>query len=125
MAMAKKTTTDFEKKHGFVAPPRPHFEGTWAPYFMRVEATLTCKSCGGQINLSLKGDPTRLHPETIGRRVLRVAEERHDCPAINLELEIHKDRYYADLRRGMEKKHEADYKKSLTKDNDGKSTRKA
>lgn len=118
--MSKKHQTNFERKHGFAAPPRPHFEGTWAPYFMKVEAKLTCKTCGGEINLTLKGDPWKCGKEQIGKRVLAVAERKHECAGVNAELEAHLDKYYGDLRRGMEKKHEADHKGVH-----GKSTAKA
>ncbi len=76
---------------------------------MRVEARLQCKSCGTHLNLTLKGDPTRLSEKVIGARVLRVAEARHDCPAVQDEMTAHLDKYFSDLRRGMEKKREADY----------------
>lgn len=79
---------------------------------MRVEAHLECKSCGAKINLTLKGDPTRLSEKAIDSRVLRVATARHDCPAVRDELGAHLDKYFSDLRRGMEKKREAEYQRS-------------
>lgn len=86
---------------------------------MRVEARLTCKSCGATVMVTLRGDNTKMSPAAIGQRVLAVAQGKHDCPAVLAELEAHPERYYSDLRRGMEKKHEVDHLRSL-KGNDGK-----
>ncbi|MCK9598178.1 MAG: hypothetical protein M0R06_03995 [Sphaerochaeta sp.] len=110
--MGKRAQTKFERKHGVAEAPKPFFEGTWAPYFMRVEATLTCKLCGTQINLSLKGDPFKCSKAQIGKRIISVAERKHECPAVNAELEAHLDKYFADVKRGMEKKQEADYRRT-------------
>jgi hypothetical protein len=121
--MGKKATTDFEKKHGFAAPLKAHLEGHWEAFFMRVEATLTCKDCGATLHLSLKGAPTKLSERQIGQRVLAVAQRRHECPAVTAQTEAHLDKYFSDLRRGMEKKHEIDYRRE--KGTDGKFTHKA
>lgn len=92
---------------------------------MHVQATLTCKSCGSQINLKLRGNSAKMSEHQIGQRVLAVASARHDCPAVTNELDSHLDKYFGDLRRGMEKKHEIDHKLSLAKGNDGKFIAKA
>jgi len=102
--------TEFHKKHGVVRPPRAYFEGYWGPRSDgSVEAKLTCKDCGGAVNIHFRGI-NRMDDATTGRYVLRRAEALHECPSVADLLRAKPKRYFEDLFRGNEKRQEQEYK---------------
>jgi hypothetical protein len=102
----------FTKKFGFDRPPRAFFSGTFQSFKNAVEATLTCKTCGGTVHMHFRGNPDTMSEQGLREWILKRAEARHQCPAITDILAAKSRRYFADLFRGKEKLQEEQYKAS-------------
>lgn len=100
----------FEKKHGFIRPPRAFFTGTYQSFKDSVEAKLHCKTCGGEVNIRFRGNPDTMSEAGLRDWILKRAEIRHQCPAVLDLLKAKSRKYFADIFRGKEKNDEDDYK---------------
>lgn len=98
----------FQKKFGFDRPPVAFFSGTWQAFKHGIEADLTCKTCGGRIHIFFRGNPDTMNEAGIKRWILFRAEKRHECPAVADIINSGRKKYFADIYRGLEKKHEED-----------------
>lgn len=98
----------FRQRFGFDRPPTAFFSGFWRAFQDGIEAKLTCKTCGGEVNIFFHGNPNSMTEAGIKNWILLRAENHHECPAVQNILDSKRKKYFADIYRGIEKKYEED-----------------
>lgn len=102
-------TKDFEKRLGFTAPPVVPISGSFAVYTNVIEADMKCHACGRSVLVVLKGSTKNYDEKKAMAAVVKTMRAKHECPAVRDTLMAKAHKFFADFRRGKEKKGEIDY----------------
>jgi hypothetical protein len=99
----------FEKLMGFARPPVAPISGSFAVYSHVIEADMKCHACGRHVLVRLKGDTRNYDEQRATKAIVEAVRKKHDCPAVRDTLVAKAHKFFADFRRGKEKKQEADH----------------
>lgn len=113
--MIKAQDLGFLKRFGFHRPPTAHLEGYMCVHKDGISGKLTCKDCGNEVNIFLRGDPSKMTEEQQRGTILRKASEKHQCEAVQQELAAKSHRFFCDIKRGLDKIRSAEFLKQTGK----------